>query len=159
MQHGYIKTHIMEHLQSFDKGMVQDFADQPGGTFFEASAFVLISKSGNTFALESPKGNKYIFSLTKDYSPLGAVGQLDKIVVFSVNQQNQSEVGLVTSVEQETFSYEPIYNDSLDFSVNFPIEHIGPIVTLRQRRLIYLTADFQQLFQQELRCQLEVTWQ
>jgi hypothetical protein len=124
MLSGYIKTLTMDFVQTFEKGMVQDFADQPSGTFYEASAFHLISKSGNTFALESALGNTLVFSVTKGYTPIGAAGVVDKIVVFSARSDGQSEISLVTVSNQQTCTCVPLYNDKLGFSVNFPIESL-----------------------------------
>jgi len=111
----------MDYAQSFEKGMVQDFADQPGGTFYASNAFQLISKSGNTFALESPEGNRYVFSLSKGYIPIGACGTLDKIIVHST-KDDLSEIGIVTGLQQSVFTYNPIYNTDLAYSIEYPIE-------------------------------------
>ena len=122
MLSGYTKIRTMDYVQSFEKGMIQDFADQPTGSFYHASAFHLVSKSGNTYALESAQGNLLKFSLTPNYIPIGGCGVLDKIVVFSARAGGQSEIGIVTVTQQTTCSYIPIYNDILDFSLQFPIE-------------------------------------
>jgi hypothetical protein len=127
---------------TFNKGINQDvdFILQPDGTYRNMKNGMLISMDGHHFTIEISKGNKSIKTLTPRYAedefnydvnpmPMGFVSFIDKLVVFSTNNDGNGgygEIGVMTFKKvQDDFvaTYTPYYHHSnLNFSKYHKIE-------------------------------------
>lgn len=115
---------------TFEKGLHQDssFVYQPNGTYRNIKNGMLISHDGNHYSVEIAKGNKVILTLVPRYTedenafdvvpmPIGFVSFIDKLIVFSTNNDTTSggygEIGVVEFSklgESFTATYTPYYH-------------------------------------------------
>lgn len=129
-------------INTFEKGLHQDssFILQPDGTYRNMKNGMLISYDGNHYTVEMSKGNRVLLTLTPRYlndettldkvpMPIGFVSFIDKLVVFSTNDETGSgygEIGVVnfTKVGSDFIgTYTPYYHHaSLGFSKLHKIE-------------------------------------
>ena len=127
---------------TFNKGISQDvdFILQPDGTYRNMKNGMLVSMDGHHFTIEISKGNKAIKTLTPRYAedefnydvnpmPMGFVSFIDKLVVFSTNDDGNGgygEIGVMTFKKvQDDFvaTYTPYYHHpDLNFSKYHKIE-------------------------------------
>ena len=134
MLSGYIKTLIMDYAQSFEKGMVQDFRDQPEGTYYSSTDFDSVGPEGSIFSLRSKKGNKLLFQVTPGFRPISGCGVLNKIVIFSAYDGlvprpaglNNGEIGvIIIDPDDFTCTYDVVYNHQrLNFLTTKQIESL-----------------------------------
>jgi hypothetical protein len=126
----------MEFTNTFENGMHKDnnVLLQPSGTYRDMNNGMLVSYDGNHYVVEMPKGSKVSFTIPPIYkgvyttlapipTPIGFISFLDKLVVFSTNndtQTNYGEIGLVEFDHDGIGSYTPLYNHA---DLNFSIEH------------------------------------
>ena len=127
---------LMEFTNTFENGMHKDnnVLLQPSGTYRDMNNGMLVSYDGNHYVVEMPKGSKVSFTIPPIYkgvyttlapipTPIGFISFLDKLVVFSTNndtQTNYGEIGLVEFDHDGIGSYTPLYNHA---DLNFSIEH------------------------------------
>lgn len=122
-------------INTFDKGMHQDsaFILQPDGTYRNMKNGMLISYDGNHYTIEMSKGNRVILNLPERYlpannagatlldtvpMPIGFISFLDKLVVFTTNNEGVTsggygEIGLIEFVRTFTAitsTYTPYYH-------------------------------------------------
>jgi len=129
-------------INTFDKGMNQDvsFILQPDGTYRNMKNGMLISYDGNHYTVEMTKGNRVLLTLTPRYldditdldsepMPIGFASFIDKLVVFSTNNEVDSgygEIGVITFTRSGldfVGSYTPYYHHAdLNFSKKYKIE-------------------------------------
>lgn len=129
-------------INTFNKGISQDvdFILQPDGTYRNMKNGMLVSMDGHHFTIEISKGNKAIKTLTPRYAedefnydinpmPMGFVSFIDKLVVFSTNDDGNGgygEIGVITFKKvQDDFvaTYTPYYHHpNLNFSKYHKIE-------------------------------------
>lgn len=111
-------------INKFSKGLVQDLADinQPNDSYNDSMNGSLMYNDNNNYDWVVSNGNKLSFTLTPDsgtdnskYTPIGAVGNTDIKVIFSVNDINpadiRSEIGLFSSDENGIGTYKTLFND------------------------------------------------
>jgi hypothetical protein len=129
-------------INTFEKGLNQDssFILQPDGTYRNMKNGMLISYDNNHYTVEMTKGNRVLLTLTPRYlddettldkvpMPIGFVSFIDKLVVFSTNDETGSgygEIGVVTFVRNGNDfigTYVPYYHHAdLGFSKVHKIE-------------------------------------
>lgn len=129
-------------INTFEKGLNQDssFILQPDGTYRNMKNGTLISYDNNHYTVEMSKGNRGLLTLTPRYlndettldkvpMAIGFISFIDKLVVFSTNDETGSgygEIGVVTFTRVGTDfvgSYVPYYHHaSLGFSKVHKIE-------------------------------------
>ena len=124
-------------INNFDKGIHQDSAYilQPDGTFRNMKNGMLISYDGNHYTVEMAKGNKVLLTLTPVLGatttpmPIGFVSFIDKLIVFSTDNESTGgygEIGVVTFTkigDDFTGTYIPYYNHvDLNFTKTHKIE-------------------------------------
>lgn len=99
---------------------------QPKGTYRSMWNGYVIDNGQDQYAWKPMDGNALNFSITAGYSPVGlAKITKDLIVIFSVNDKGNSEIGKVT-FSGATGTYAVVKNDvDLDFSIDYPIEARG----------------------------------
>lgn len=126
-------------INTFDKGMHQDsaFILQPDGTYRNMKNGMLISYDGNHYTVEMTKGNKVLLTLTPRYlnaspdldtepMPIGFVSFIDKLVVFSTNNESTTgygEIGVISFTRSGmdfTGTYVPYYHHA---NLNFTRLH------------------------------------
>jgi hypothetical protein len=126
----------MEFTNTFENGMHKDnnVLLQPSGTYRDMNNGMLVSYDGNHYVVEMPKGSKVSFTIPPIYknvyttlaaipTPIGFISFLDKLVVFSTNndsQTNYGEIGVVEFDHDGIGTYTPLYNHA---ELNFSIEH------------------------------------
>jgi hypothetical protein len=111
-------------INKFSKGLVQDLADinQSNKSYSDSMNGSLIYNDNSNYDWVISNGNKLSFTLTPDngtdssqYFPIGAVGNTDIKVIFSVNDSNpvdiRSEIGLFSSDENGNGTYKTLFND------------------------------------------------
>ena len=129
-------------INTFDKGLHQDssYILQPDGTYRNMKNGMLISYDGNHYTVEMTKGNKVLLTLTPRYldivadldaepMPIGFISFIDKLVVFSTNDEangGYGEIGVVTFTRSGmdfVGTYVPYYHHaSLNFTKFHKIE-------------------------------------
>jgi len=133
-------------INTFDKGLHQDsaFILQPDGTYRNMKNGMLISYDGNHYTVELTKGNRVILSLRPRYlpandgtaslsddlpMPIGFISFIDKLVVFSTNNESTGgygEIGVIEftkNVDDFNGVYTPYYHHpDLNFSKLHKIE-------------------------------------
>lgn len=129
-------------INTFEKGLNQDssFILQPDGTYRNMKNGMLISYDNNHYTVEMTKGNRVLLTLTPRYlndkntldkvpMPIGFISFIDKLVVFSTNDETGSgygEIGVITftrSGNDFVGSYVPYYHHvDLGFSKVHKIE-------------------------------------
>ena len=99
---------------------------QPEGTYRSMWNSYIVEKGENQYAWQPMDGNSLNFSITAGYSPIGfAKIKKDLIVIFSVNDSGNSEIGKIVFTGSNGV-YSIIKNDDdLDFSIDYPIEAKG----------------------------------
>lgn len=119
----------MEAIQTFKKGMIQDFTDQPQDSFLDGMGFQLISNRNNTWAIETSKGNLFSFQVTRNYRIIGVMKDVNQIIVHSAYNgplaQTNGEIAIVTinSLNNNSGTYLPIYNhQKLNYLLSKQIE-------------------------------------
>lgn len=129
-------------INTFDKGLHQDssYILQPDGTYRNMKNGMLISYDGNHYTVEMTKGNRVLLTLTPRYSedvdnldlepmPIGFVSFIDKLVVFSTNNETLTgygEIGVISFVRSGmdfVGTYVPYYHHiDLNFTKIHKIE-------------------------------------
>ena len=90
-------------INTFEKGLHQDssFILQPDGTYRNMKNGMLISYDNNHYTVEMSKGNRVLLTLTPRYlndettldkvpMPIGFISFIDKLVIFSTNDETGS---------------------------------------------------------------------
>lgn len=139
---------MAQHEQLFLGGCDKDsdVSLQKVNTYRDALNMRLISNDGNTFSIETIKGNKKILipaisingTLNANYQIIGWTTAIDKIVVFSTNgpsdpatptnpdgtyADGNGEIGVLIVNDDNTAGYTTLYNHKdLKFSTSFQIE-------------------------------------
>jgi hypothetical protein len=133
-------------INTFDKGLHQDssFILQPDGTYRNMKNGMLISYDGNHYTVEMPQGNNITLELPSRYlpendssgelkdtisSPIGFISFIDKLVVFTTNNESSGGYGEIGVIEFRKDTdliesyYTPYYHHpSLNFSKLHKIE-------------------------------------
>lgn len=141
---------MAEHEQLFLGGMDKDsdISLQKINTYRDALNMRLISNDGNTFSIETIKGNASIVAnrlvsesgvfiskgkLDPNYQIIGWTAGIDKVIIFSTNgssdpapapyTDSNGEIGVFTITESNIGTYTPVYNHKdLNFNTGFQIE-------------------------------------
>lgn len=96
---------------------------QPPDTVWDLFNCRITNNNSSSYAIELVNGNKFCFQINPDYKALRFISALDKIIVYSTNNQGNGEVGIVNINEAvNTGAYVPLYNHvDFNFDIAYPI--------------------------------------